>query len=117
MRSGEITTVSRSVLSGRPDRLQNAAFSRDPFPSRKKSMVVHTIQSEGGGPYVLRLTRRSPSTASYTWTVIRDQDSGEIARSRRTFATLLEAMADAARVMTPLALDGIEPDAMENASS
>lgn len=76
-------------------------------------MVAH--QSQGGGLYVLRLSRGNPSTA-YTWTVIREEDSGEVARSEKTFATLMEAMADAARVVTPLALDGIEPNAMGNAS-
>lgn len=108
MQSSEITAVSRSVLSGHPDRRQ--------IPSREKSVVAHPVQSEGGRRYVLRLIRRSPSTASYTWTVTRDQDSGVVARSRKTFASLMEALGDAARVMTPLALDGIEPDAMRNAS-
>lgn len=116
MRSSEVTTVSRSVLSGRPDRLQSTTSRRDPFPSRKKGMVIHSIRSRGGSLYVLRLIRRRPSTASYTWTVVRDQDSGEVARSRKAFATLMEALADAALVVAPLALYGIEPDAMGSAS-
>lgn len=114
MRSIEITTVSRSVLSDHPDRLQNAVLPKAPFPSGKKRMAVHSIKSGSGNGYVLRLIRRSPSTASYTWTVIRDRDSGEVARSIKAFATLMEALADAARAVAPLAFDGIEPNAMEN---
>lgn len=117
MQSSEITTVSRSVLSGYPERLQKAASPEAPVPSRKKRMVTRSIQGRGGDLYILRLIRRSRATASYTWTVTRDQDSGEVARSRKTFASLIEALADAARVVTPLALDGFAPNAMGNASA
>jgi hypothetical protein len=56
--------------------------------------------------YLLRITRRGPSTAPFGWQIIRQQDSTEIARSARTFATRAEALVDSVRIAAPLALDG-----------
>ena len=56
--------------------------------------------------YLLRITRRGPSTAPFGWQIIRQQDSIEIARSAKTFSTRIEALADSARIAAPLALEG-----------
>ena len=56
--------------------------------------------------YLLRITRRGPSTAPFGWEIIRQDDSLEIARSAKTFATRAEALADSARAAAPLALGG-----------
>ena len=56
--------------------------------------------------YLLRITRRGPSTAPFGWQIIRESDSIEIAHSAKTFPTRVEALADSARVAAPLALDG-----------
>ena len=56
--------------------------------------------------YLLRITRRGPSTAPFGWQIIRQLDSIEIARSTKTFPTRVEALADSARVAAPLALQG-----------
>lgn len=58
------------------------------------------------GRYLLRVTRRGPSTAPFGWQIISQQDSIEVARSERTFPTRAEALADSVRVAAPLALDG-----------
>jgi hypothetical protein len=62
--------------------------------------------------YLLRITRRGPSTAPFGWEIIRQQDSIEMARSAKTFPTRAEALADSARVAAPLAFDGTlaQPD-------
>lgn len=61
--------------------------------------------------YLLRITRSGPSSAPFGWKIIRQKDSREIARSEKTFATRVEALADSARVAAPLALEGtIDPD-------
>jgi hypothetical protein len=63
--------------------------------------------------YLLRITRRGPSTAPFGWQIIRQQDSIEIARSAKTFPTRVEALADSARVAAPLALGGTVAQADE----
>ena len=56
--------------------------------------------------YVLRITRRGPSTAPFGWRIIRQKDAIEVARSTKTFPTRVEALADSARIAAPLALGG-----------
>jgi len=56
--------------------------------------------------YLLRITRRGPSTAPFGWEIIRQHDAVEIARSAETFPTRAEALADSVRAAAPLALEG-----------
>jgi len=56
--------------------------------------------------YLVRITRRGPSTALFGWEIIRQDDSLEIARSAKTFSTRAEALADSVRAAAPLALGG-----------
>ena len=56
--------------------------------------------------YLLRITRRGPSTAPFGWEIVRQHDSVEIARSEKTFPTRAEALADSVRAAAPLALSG-----------
>jgi hypothetical protein len=70
--------------------------------------LTSVSHSEMGRPiqYVLRITRRGPSTAPFGWQIIRQQDAIEIACSKKTFPTRVEALADSARIAAPLALGG-----------
>jgi hypothetical protein len=54
--------------------------------------------------YLIRITRRGPSTAPFGWEIIRQDDRLELARSATTFSTRAEALADSARAAAPLAL-------------
>jgi hypothetical protein len=56
--------------------------------------------------YLVRITRRGPSTAPFGWEIIRQNDSVEIARSAKTFPTRAEAVTDSVRAAAPLALGG-----------
>lgn len=112
MRSGETTTISR-VLSDHSDRLAMVAPQRALPLSRRKSKPADSIPNPDGGRYILCVTCRKPSAASYIWQVIRGRDSTELARSGKTFATFTETLADAARVVAPLALGGIDLQLME----
>jgi hypothetical protein len=56
--------------------------------------------------YLVRISRRGPSTAPFGWEIVRQNDSIEIARSAKTFPTRVEALADAVRAAAPLALGG-----------
>lgn len=56
--------------------------------------------------YLLRITLSGPLGTPFGWQILRQQDSSEIARSARTFATRLEALADSTKVAAALALDG-----------
>lgn len=60
--------------------------------------MVDAFQGEPPTEYLLRISTSGPSDAPYSWQIIRQRDSTELACSTTTFATRMEALADSVRV-------------------
>ena len=77
------------------------------LPARWRAADLPFCGCQMSGPprYCVRVTRRGPATAPYGWQICRESDSVEVMRSKETFPTRTEALADSVRAAAPLALD------------